>query len=114
MSKIYEALKKAQQEKATLGDQGAPQASPVELPSRPMLDSHPSPAVAEEYRKMFNSIKLKNSDHKMKVILIASSVQGEGTSSVCSPKSGEARSTTQGVLENLKGELTTLKSPASG
>ena len=84
MSKIYEALKKAQQEKATLGDQGAPQPSPLEFPSGPMLDSQLTPAVAEEYRKMLNSIKLTNPNHKIKAILMASSIQGEGTSSVCS------------------------------
>jgi capsular exopolysaccharide synthesis family protein len=84
MSKIYEALKKAQSEKATVGEQSAPQPSPVQPATGPMPDSKLSPEVAEEYRKMINRITLKNPHQQVKAILITSSVHGEGASSVCS------------------------------
>ena len=86
MSKIYEALKKAEREKegAALKKE-LPQPSAEETPSRPKVNgSSLSPVAAEEYRKMHNIIKAANSNHEIRSVLILSSVHSEGTSSVCS------------------------------
>jgi capsular exopolysaccharide synthesis family protein len=84
MSKIYEALKKAQREKAAVGEHGEPQLSPVQPPTGLMPSLQLSLEVAEEYRKMINRIALKNPNQQVKAILIASSVHSEGTSWICS------------------------------
>jgi len=98
MSKIYEALKKAEKERGVVGGDGALQPSPVESPVRPVADKLAPPAVAEEYQKMCSAINLRNPDLKVKAILITSSVRGEGSSSVCAQF---ARALTQGGQENV-------------
>lgn len=108
MSKIYEALKKAEREKGTLQDDVVPQPSPVEPTPGPLVDSQLPPAIAEEYRKMCNALNIKNPNHKVKAILITSSVHGEGTSSVCSQF---ARSLAQGGQENVLLVDANLRSP---
>jgi capsular exopolysaccharide synthesis family protein len=84
MSKIYEALKKAEREKTALRDQGIPQA-PDRVPApAPAMDTQLPQVAVEEYQKMINTIKLKSTDRNMATILMTSSVHGEGTSSICS------------------------------
>lgn len=115
MSKIYEALKKAEREKAaadkgaTTEQVGLSQLSPVEPAAGPSADFQLPLAVAEEYSKMFNAIKLRHSDRKIKALLITSSVHGEGTSSVCSQF---ARSLTQGGQEKVLVVDANLRTPA--
>lgn len=90
MSKIYEALKKAEREKvasakkAVIKEAVEPQQPPLGQVSPATVNLQLPQVVAEEYRKMLNSIKLKHSGAKVKALLMTSSIHGEGTSSVCS------------------------------
>lgn len=110
MSKIYEALKKAEREKeGTALKKEVPQPSAEETPSRPREgDSSLSSAAAEEYRKMHDIIKAANSNHEVRSVLILSSVHSEGTSSVCSQF---ARSLVQSGQEKVLLVDANLRSP---
>ena len=82
MSKIYEALKKAEKERSVAGDETVLQPSPIEPSPRPSVDGALPPTIAEEYRKMCNAINVRNPNKKVKDIVVTCSVHGEGVSSV--------------------------------
>jgi capsular exopolysaccharide synthesis family protein len=84
MSKIYEALKKAEREKEALKNERSTPSSPLAPADHSLVDqSSPQVAAAEEYRKMLNLLMTGNSDRNIRAIMMLSSVHGEGTSSVC-------------------------------
>ena len=111
MSKIYEALKKAEREKENLAadDTGRqPSAPGVEARTETGESSLPS-AAAEEYRKMQNIIRSANSNGEVRAVLLLSAVHGEGTSSVCAQF---ARSLAQSGQEAVLVVDANLRSPA--
>jgi capsular exopolysaccharide synthesis family protein len=100
MSEIYEALKKAEREK---GDRTRVTNSPnMEADRFPPPSGEASSSnhmlPAEEYRKMYNTLRMVGNDRTIRSVLILSSVHGEGTSSVCSQF---ARSVAQGEGEKV-------------
>jgi capsular exopolysaccharide synthesis family protein len=114
MSKIYEALKKAEREKVASEKKAVtkradePQASTVQPGPPSKVDLRLPPVVAEEYRKMLNALNLKHAGAKVKTLLMTSSVHGEGTSSVCSQF---ARSLTQEGREKVLLVDSNLRNP---
>jgi capsular exopolysaccharide synthesis family protein len=100
MSKIYEALKKAEREKEGVGtDAQSVKSGTVWYTNVSAMEPSSLPqTVIEEYQKMYSALKLNRTEHGTKAILILSSVHGEGTSSVCSQF---GRSLVQGGQENI-------------
>jgi len=84
MSKIYEALKKAEREKESLAaDEKGRQPSVPSAEARIAPEESTLPSVAaDEYRKMENIIKSANANAETRAVLLLSAVHGEGTSSV--------------------------------
>jgi capsular exopolysaccharide synthesis family protein len=95
MSEIYEALKKAEQEKE--GRRREPGGPAADTSARSGPEGRPLPSDAalpsEEYRKMASTLQTIDTDRQVKTVLLLSSVHGEGTSTVCAQF---ARSVAQG------------------
>jgi len=100
MSEIYEALKKAEQDKE--GQRRKARGPTTDTSIRSGLEGRPSPSDAaipsEEYHKMSSALRTIETDRQVKTVLLLSSVHGEGTSSVCAQF---ARSLAQGDGEKI-------------
>lgn len=100
MSKIYEALKKAEKDQERVSTESTDQKSgTVWYSNLSAKESTSLPqAAVEEYQKMHSTLKSNKAEQEIKTILILSSVHGEGASSVCSQF---ARSLAQGGEESV-------------
>ncbi len=108
MSKIYEALKKAEREKTAVRAGGAPPPPAFTPPAMPTVGLQLPLAAVEEYQKMINTIKLKSAEQRIATILVTSSVHGEGTSCICAQF---ARSLVQAGQERILLVDANLRSP---
>ena len=75
MSKVYEALQKAEREQGT---RPAPSPEGASIQQEPRI----LPEAMEAYRRILGNIQFADPDQPPKVIVVASSVSGEGASTV--------------------------------
>jgi len=88
MSRTYDALKKAEAERATKQSASLPQPDPVISPTQNGRKSHrisldPDPAVEEEYQKLRGNLFARPGKDGLRTVMIVGSNHGEGVTTTC-------------------------------